>query len=43
MSPPWASAALMNVVDFHTCNSTSRNIDRPDRIGWSLILTLVKV
>lgn len=29
-------AAQMNVIEFHTWNSTARNIDRPDRIVFDL-------
>ncbi|MGI9025944.1 MAG: DNA ligase D [Burkholderiaceae bacterium] len=31
-----AGAAQMNVIEFHTWNSTSRNIDKPDRIVFDL-------
>nr|WP_116343049.1 DNA ligase D [Cupriavidus taiwanensis] len=30
------AAAQMNVVEFHTWNSTARNIDRPDRVIFDL-------
>jgi bifunctional non-homologous end joining protein LigD len=30
------SAAQMNVVEFHTWNSTTRNIDKPDRVIFDL-------
>lgn len=30
------TAAQMNVVEFHTWNSTTRNIDRPDRVVFDL-------
>ncbi len=31
-----AGAAQMNVIEFHTWNSTTRNIDKPDRIVFDL-------
>ena len=31
-----ASAAQMNVIEFHTWNSTERNIDKPDRMIYDL-------
>ena len=31
-----ASAAQMNVIEFHTWNSTARNIDKPDRMVFDL-------
>jgi bifunctional non-homologous end joining protein LigD len=30
------SAAQMNVIEFHTWNSTTRNIDKPDRMVFDL-------
>ncbi len=31
-----AAAAQMNVVEFHTWGSRSRNIDKPDRVIFDL-------
>ena len=31
-----ASAAQMNVIEFHTWNSTAKNIDKPDRVIFDL-------
>ena len=35
-APALAGAAQMNVIEFHTWNSTAKNIDKPDRMVFDL-------